>query len=83
MGSRGEDTLCQSEVFWLAWAPLESPDLDIKRRRQDGGQGVVRGGALTGPDCERVAAVALGRGTGRLGEGPGQERGFGGCCCKH
>lgn len=46
-------------------------------------RGVVRGGALTGQNCERVAAVALGRGTGRLGEGPEQERGLGCCCCKH
>lgn len=46
-------------------------------------RGVVRGGALAEQNCERVAAVALGRGTGRLGEGLGQERGLGGCCCKH
>ena len=32
-------------------------------------RGAVRGGALTGQNCERVAAVALGRGTGRLGDG--------------
>lgn len=37
-------------------------------------RGVVRGGSFTGQNCdeEKVAALALGRGTGRLGEGQGR-----------